>query len=113
MKTITLNCVTEFGKWDSADFDVEVEITDEKYDRLVKAKEESESDDYTDWEGVKDIISELDAIAVKQATEDILSYDRESVQDYIDEDIENGYIKSEDEWSADSVYQIGIANIEL
>ena len=96
---ITFACGTIFGKLDSVDWDLDYEVTQEQYDRLVAAFKKDyifdESDD------VSDIYEDVYDAAVDQATADLLQYSYDIVKDYIDKD-------NPKSWRADHTYTIKV-----
>ena len=93
---VTFDCWLSFGKGNSGDSSVEVEITEEEYARLKKAEASGEA--FGECEAVADIYDRVYAIAEAAATEDLIEAD---ILDDEDED--------EDEYeSAGDVYYIGV-----
>lgn len=83
---IEFKTYTEFEKLDISDWIFPYEATDEEYIQLKNAYEE----------------------LIIYATNDFLEYDRELVEDYIQEAIDEGEIENEKEWRSDMVYRIWI-----
>ena len=74
---VTFNYSISFGKWDGADSAVEMEITEEEFERLQEAQETGE--DFEDCELVADIYEKVLELADQDATRDLIE------ADYLDE----------------------------
>lgn len=74
---LTFNYSIIFGKGDAADSCVEMEITDEEYERLQEAQESGE--DFEDCELVEDIYERVLELADEDATQDLFN------EDYLEE----------------------------
>ena len=98
-RTVTFCAYTTFCPCDSVDWELDFEVTEEEYQRLVAASEENE---FPYAEEVADIYEKVYKAAVKKSTEDFIEYDLDMVSEYIDED------ESIEDWSADEVYNIGV-----
>ena len=70
---VTFDCWCNFGKGNSGDSFVEVEITEEEYERLREA--EASGEDFDECEAVADIYERVYAIAEEEATEDLINAD--------------------------------------
>ena len=77
---VTFNYSIIFGKGDGADSCVEMEITQEEYERLKDAQESGE--DFEDCELVADIYERVYELADEDATQDLIDADE------LDEDCE-------------------------
>lgn len=77
---VTFNYSIIFGKGDGADSSVEMEITQEEYERLQEAQESGE--EFEDCELVADIYEKVYQLADEDATQDLLDADE------LDEDYE-------------------------
>ena len=80
---LTFNCTMMNGTGDGADWDIDVDITEEEFERLKKAKESGK--DFDECEDVSDIYNRLYDIANDSATEDLIDNDEE-FQEYYEED---------------------------
>lgn len=102
MKTVEFPCYTNFGGCDSADWEIEVELTDEEYARLESALQDIDIE-YPDVEfyenkELQDIFKKVYALAVEQATADALFYN---------EDLKEKY-GNDKTWRADMLYSINV-----
>ena len=70
---ITFNYSIIFGKGDGAESCVEMEITEEEYDRLQEAQESGE--EFEDCELVADIYERVYELADEDATQDLIDAD--------------------------------------
>lgn len=70
---VTFNYSIIFGKGDGAGSCVEMEITDEEYERLQKAQESGE--EFEDCELVEDIYERVYELADEDATQDLMDMD--------------------------------------
>lgn len=66
---VTFDCWCNFGKGDSGESYVEVEITEEEYARLKEAEDSGE--EFCDCEAVADIYKKVYALAEADATADL------------------------------------------
>lgn len=80
---ITFNCTMMNGTGDGSDWDIDVDITEEEFERLKKAKESGK--DFDECEDVSDIYNRIYDIANEDATEDLIDNDEE-FQEYYEED---------------------------
>ena len=80
---LTFNCTMMNGTGDGSDWDIDVNVTEEEFERLKKAKESGK--DFGECEEVSDIYDRLYDIADESATEDLLDNDEE-FQEYYEED---------------------------
>lgn len=96
---ITFSAGTIFGKGDSVDWDLDYEVTQEEYNRLKSAFKRYYV--FDESEDVSDIYENVYQAAVDKATSDLLEYDYEMVEDYIDED-------DPESWRADDVFEIRV-----
>ncbi len=103
MKTITFPCWTNFGSGDSVDWEIDIEITDEEYGRLLTVIQNDPEDFFYENNDLNDIYRKVYKEAVDVATADILSYDEDLAEQY----------GADDDWKADYLYCIGVAYPEL
>lgn len=80
---ITFNCSLMNGTGDGSDWDIDVDITEEEFERIKRAKESGK--DFDECEEVKDIYDRLYDIANESATQDLIDNDEE-FQEYYEED---------------------------
>lgn len=80
---ITFNCTMMNGTGDGSDWDIDVDITEEEYERLKKAKETNV--EFKHCEEVQDIYKRICDIADESATQDLIDNDEE-FQEYYEED---------------------------
>lgn len=80
---VTFNCTMMNGTGDGSDWDIDVDITEEEFERLKKAKESGK--DFDECEDVSDIYNRIYDIANEDATEDLIDNDEE-FQEYYEED---------------------------
>ena len=104
MKTFTFTAYCRFGKGDSGETMVDVELTDEEAERLVRLGTQTDIyyGEFSQCKELKDIYDKIYAIAVDQITEEL----RDSVDcglAWIDEkDAQNP------NWKADDTYACGV-----
>lgn len=77
---VTFNCMMNCGGGDGSDWDCDIEITEEEFARLKKAKESGK--EFGECEEVRDIYMRLFDIADESATEDLLDYDCDFQEEY-------------------------------
>lgn len=102
METITFLAYCTYGKGDSGESEVEVELTDEEYERVMAlgTKADVFYDGFSRCEELKDIYDKVYAIAVEQMTDEIRFYGD------FDED---EYKKiSDPNWKVDDMYACGV-----
>lgn len=75
---VTFNYSISFGRGDGADSYVEMEITEEEYERLQEAQESGE--DFEDCELVEDIYERVYELVDEDATQDLID------AEYLEED---------------------------
>lgn len=80
---VTFNCSMMNGTGDGTDWDIDVDITEEEYERLKSAK--TSGKDFDECEDVADIYNRIYDIANDDATEDLIDNDEE-FQEYYEED---------------------------
>lgn len=100
MNTITFLAYCTFGKGDSGETEVDVELTDEEYERVMTlgTKADVYYNGFSRCAELKDIYDKVYAIAVDQMTDEILMGD-------FDEDDER---LSDPNWKADDTYACGV-----
>jgi hypothetical protein len=76
---LVFNYSISFGKGDGAESCVEMEVTEEEYERLQKAQESGE--DFEDCELVQDIYERVYELADEDATQDLRD------AEYLEEDV--------------------------
>lgn len=94
MKIVEFEAWCRFGRGDSGESYVEVELTEEELERL---EEQDQAEDFDECEDVRDIYKKVYAVAVAQITEELRESDKEYGTTYLE-----GYE------SADDVYSIGV-----
>jgi hypothetical protein len=99
MKELTFTAYCTFGKGDSGETEVTVELTDEEAERLFKYGTQAEIyyNDFSRCEELKDIYEKIYAIAVAQMTEELRDFG----------DMDNEYI-SDPNWQVDDLYACGV-----
>ena len=100
METITFIAYCTYGKGDSGESEVDVELTDEEYERVMAlgTKADVFYKGFSRCTELKDIYDKVYAIAVEQMTDEILMGD-------FDEDDER---LSDPNWKADDTYACGV-----
>lgn len=100
MKEFTFCAWCRFGKGDSGETWIDVELTDEEAERLVKHGTQTEVyyHGFSECEELKDLYQKIYAIAVDQITEEL----REGGDWIDDEDARNP------DWKADDTYACGV-----
>ena len=104
MKAVWFECYISYGKCDSNSWDEEIDLTCEEYERLVEVMKnaiEEGIEDFYECEEVADIYDKVYEIVVERATENILEFDPEAVEEYLEDE-------ETDEWRADDIYPIGV-----
>ena len=91
---------TVFGKCDSVDWILNMDVSEEEYERLLEASKKN--DDFFRAKEVRDIYARVYDEAVNRATANFLENDPEMVEDYLEDD------QTIEEWQADDVYEIGV-----
>lgn len=99
MKTITFPAYCTFGKGDSGETEVEVELTDEEYERVMKygTDEDYYYDGFSECEELKDIYDKVYTIAVDQMTEEMRDFG----------DLDEKYA-NDPNWKVDDLYHCGV-----
>ena len=99
MKEFTFPAYCSFGKGDSGETWVDVELTDEEAERLIKYGTQSDVfyNGFEECEELKDLYNKIYKIAVEQITEELCD------ADWIDEED-----RDDPDWQADELYSIGI-----
>ena len=97
MKEFTFPIYCYYGKGDSGESAIDVELTDEEAERLIKYGTQPEIYDngFDECEELKDIYEKLYALAVEQITEEIMDSDDECEHD--------------PNWKADENYPCGVS----
>ena len=106
MKTLTFGCVMHYGKLDASDWEEDIELTDEEYDRLIEAMENAIAEgeeDFFECKEVEDIYYKVYDQVVDIATENMRKFDPEIIQDYLEEEGEE-----EENFRADDIYPIDV-----
>ena len=106
MKTLTFGCVMHYGKLDASDWEEDVELTDEEYDRLVEAMRDAISEGSEDFFGCKeieDIYYKVYDQVVDIATENMKNYEPELIEEYLEEEDE-----AEEDFRADDISPIDV-----
>jgi hypothetical protein len=100
MKTFTFPAWCEFGKGDYGETWVDVTLTDEESERLLKFGTQSDNyyGGFSQCEEIQDIYDKVYTIAVDQITEEL----REG-GDWVDEDDANN-----PDWRADHIFSCGV-----
>ena len=99
MKTITFPAYCTFGKGDSGETEVEVELTDEEYEKVMEygTDEEYYYDGFAECEALKDIYDKVYSIAVDQMTEEMRDFG----------DLDDEYV-GDPNWKVDDLYHCGV-----
>jgi hypothetical protein len=97
MKEFTFIAWCRFGKGDSGETEVEVELTDEEAERLISygTKADIFYDGFSECEELKDIYKKVYSIAVDQMTEEMRDFGEEDHSDNPD-------------WVVDDTYACGV-----
>ena len=93
---VTFNCTLMYDRFGGDDWDIDVNITEEEYERLKKAH--NTDVEFRDCDSVKDIYKRIYDIANDDATENLLEYD-----EYFQEEHEEN-----EDLKADDLYSIGV-----
>lgn len=99
MKEFTFTAWCNYGKGDSGESWVDVELTDEEAEKLIKygTKPEIYYDEFSDCEELQDIYNKVYSIAVEQITDELRD------TDWLDEKY-----KDDPNWRADHIYSCGV-----
>lgn len=99
MKEFTFTAWCNYGKGDSGESWVDVELTDEEAEKLIKygTKPEIYYDEFSDCEELQDIYNKVYSIAVEQITDELRD------TDWLDEKY-----KDDPNWRADYIYSCGV-----
>lgn len=100
MKEFTFTAWCRYGKGDSGESWVDVELTDEEAEKLLKYGTQAEIyyNEFSECEELKDLYQKIYAVAVKQITEELRDYG---------DCVEEKYLNDPD-WEADDVYACGV-----
>lgn len=96
MISMQFDCWMNWGKGDSTDWEIEVDVTEEEYERLKEVAVEGL--EFDEAESVKDIYNRVYKLIVDEATVNLLEEDPDLAEEYEDEE----------EWSADELYSFGV-----
>jgi hypothetical protein len=99
MKEFTFTAYCTYGKGDSGESWVDVELTDEEAERLIKYGTDPDIyyNDFENCEELKDLYQKIYALAVKQMTEELREFG----------DLEEKYA-SDPNWKVDDLYHCGV-----
>jgi hypothetical protein len=99
MKEFTFTAYCTYGKGDSGESWVDVELTDEEAERLIKYGTDPDVyfNDFENCEELKDLYQKIYALAVKQMTEELREFG----------DLEEKYA-SDPNWKVDDLYHCGV-----
>ena len=99
MKEFTFTAWCRFGKLDSGESWIDVELTDEEAERLIKYGTQAEIfyDDFSNCEELKDIYEKVYALAVEQMTEELREFG----------DLDEKY-SSDPNFKVDDLYPCGV-----
>lgn len=99
MKEFTFTAYCTFGKGDSGESWIDVELTDEEAERLIKYGTQAEIyyNEFSRCEELKDIYDKIYAIAVNQMTEEMRDFG----------DLEDKYANNPN-WKVDDLYHCGV-----
>ena len=106
MKTVTFGCVMHYGKLDASDWEEDIELTDEEYDRLIEAMKNAIAEgeeDFFECKEVEDIYYKVYDQVVDIATENMKEFDPEIIRDYLEEEGEE-----EENFRADDIYPVDV-----
>lgn len=100
MKEFTFVAYCTFGKGDSGETYVDVELTDEEVERLIKYGTDPDVywNGFSNCEELEDIYKKVYAVALDQITEELREWG-----DWVDEDDANN-----PDWKADDLYACGV-----
>lgn len=99
MREFTFTAWCSFGKGDSGETYVDVELTDKEAKKLIKygTKPEIYYDDFENCEELKDIYNKVYEVAIEQITDELKDTDW----------LEDEY-KNDPNWRADEMYSCGV-----
>lgn len=99
MKEFTFTAYCNYGKGDSGESWIDVELTDEEAERLIKYGTQAEFyfNGFSECEELKDIYDKIYALAVDQMTEEMRDFG----------DLDEVYA-SDPSWKIDDVYHCGV-----
>ena len=102
MKLITFIAYCTYGKGDSGESYVEVELTDEEYERVMTFGTKSDVfyNGFSNCEELKDVYDKVYAIAVDQMTEEMREFG-----DFDEDELE---IINAPNWKIDDMYHCGV-----
>ena len=95
-----------YGKLDASDWEEDIELTDEEYERLIEAIKNAITEGEEDFfacKEVEDIYYKVYDQVVDIATENMREFDPEVIQDYLEEEGEE-----EENFRADDIYPIDV-----
>lgn len=99
MKEFTFTAYCTFGKGDSGESSIDVELTDEEAERLIKygTRPDIYYNEFSRCKELEDLYRKIYAFAVKQMTEELKEFG----------DIEEKYA-SDPNWKVDDLYPCGV-----
>lgn len=99
MKEFTFPAYCSYGKCASGESWIDVELTDEEAEKLIKYGTQSETfyNGFDECEELEDLYDKIYEIAVEQMTDEIL------FDDWLDDEYRN-----DPEWRADDLYSCGV-----
>lgn len=99
MKEFTFTAYCTFGKGDSGESWIDVELTDEEAERLIKYGTQAEIyyNEFSRCEELKDIYDKIYTLAVNQMTEEMRDFG----------DLEDKYANNPN-WKIDDLYHCGV-----
>lgn len=102
MKTVTFPAYCTFGKGDSGESEVDVELTDEEYERVMALGTDADIyyDGFSECEELKDIYDKVYQIAVAQMTEEM--------RDYGEAEIIESLGANDPNWKIDDTFHCGV-----
>jgi hypothetical protein len=92
---VTFNCTLNCGL-DGSDWDMDVDVTEEEYERLKKAEESGKT--FWECEEVRDIYMRVYDMANESATEDLKDYDEDFCERY----------EEDESLKADDLYSVNV-----
>lgn len=100
MKEFTFTAWCRFGKGDSGETEIEVELTDEEAERLIEFGTQTEIyyGEFSRCEELQDIYNKIYTIAVDQITKELRDWG-----DWVEEEDKNN-----PDWKADDTYACGV-----
>ena len=96
-----------YGKLDASDWEEDIELTDEEYDRLVEVMKEcveNGDEDFFGCKEIEDIYYKVYDQVVDIATDNMKAFEPDLIEDYLAENID----ETEENFRADDIYPIDV-----